>query len=132
MDTVQATEQRLREALAPFGLRLAILFGSMAKGTVRMDSDLDVAVLAQGPLTSDKKMRLMETLALTFDRPVDLIDLHSVGEPLLGRILTEGRLILGTNAERGDLLYRHLVNQEDFVPLQQRILKARRQAWLRQ
>lgn len=124
-------DTRLRAALAPFHLELAILFGSMARGSARADSDLDIAVQDTKPLDTAQRIAMVEALALKFSRPVDLIDLRTVGEPLLGRTLAEGRRILGSNSAHGALLYRHLVEQHDFVPLQQRMLKGRQDAWLR-
>lgn len=126
-----AEDTRLHTALAPFNLELAILFGSVARGSARPDSDLDIAVQDARALTTAQRMAMVEALALEFGRPVDLIDLRTVGEPLLGRILAEGRRILGPASAHGALLYRHLVEQHDFVPLQQRILKGRQDAWLR-
>lgn len=122
----------LRSILTPFGLRAAIVFGSVARGNATADSDLDLAVLGVNALSSKEKMAMIEALALAFDRPVDLVDLQRAGEPLLGCILAEGRQIMGERAHWAELLSRHLVNQADFVPLQDRILSARRAAWLGQ
>ena len=76
-------------------IRLAILFGSLAAGQARPDSDLDLAVDAGRPITADEKMKLIEDLAVELGRPVDLIDLSTVGEPLLGQVVTRGRKLLG-------------------------------------
>ncbi|MEE4300225.1 MAG: HepT-like ribonuclease domain-containing protein [Pseudomonadales bacterium] len=73
------------------GLRLALLFGSAARDALYSDSDLDVAVLATRPLTAEAKRALIEGLARASGRAVDLVDLSTVGEPLLGRILADGR-----------------------------------------
>lgn len=124
-------DTRLHAALAAFNLELAIVFGSMARDTARPDSDLDIAVQGAKPLSTAQRMAMIDALALEFGRPVDLINLRTVSEPLLGRILAEGRRILGPASARGTLLYRHLVEQADFVPLQQRILQGRQDAWLR-
>ena len=123
-------EDQLREVLLPHGLRMVVLFGSVARGEAGPDSDLDVAVLGDGALTVTRKIQLTSDLALHFGRPVDLIDLHTVGEPLLGAILADGKRVIGSSAEWGRQVYRHLINQADFVPLQNRILKARRDAWI--
>ena len=52
----------------------------------------------------------MDELALAFGRPVDLVDLATVGEPLLAQIISQGVKILGAEAAYGDLLYRHIVD----------------------
>ena len=111
-------------------IRLAILFGSLAKGAAHSESDLDLAVGADHPLDTDETMELIADLAEAFGRPVDLIDLSTVGEPLLGQIIAGGRRIVGSNSLYAELLLKHLYNQEDFVPYQRRILKERREAWI--
>ena len=97
------------------GLRLAIVYGSCAKGLQRPDSDLDIAVDMGQVMTPQQHIDIISELALATGRPIDLIDLRKVGEPLLGQILKYGRRIM---------------DSEDFVPLQQRILQERRQAWI--
>lgn len=111
-------------------IQLAILFGSLARGTFRADSDVDIAVLAATPLTSARKSTLIETIAMCTGRPVDLVDLATVGEPLLGHIL-QGKRLVGSTTLQAKLLTRHLLDTADFVPLQNRILQERRQRWIR-
>lgn len=111
-------------------LRVAIVFGSVAKGTARYDSDLDLAVALPQPITIQEKMAMITALAEVLGRPVDLIDLQVVGEPLLGQILTTGKRLLGEDRYFAELLSKHLVNQADFLPYRNRILKQRRQAWI--
>ncbi len=68
-------------------LELAYLFGSLARGSAHPGSDLDLAVLAHPPLSTAERIALIEQLATLAGRPVDLIDLATFGEPLLGEIL---------------------------------------------
>ncbi|MGV6809599.1 MAG: type VII toxin-antitoxin system MntA family adenylyltransferase antitoxin [bacterium] len=110
-------------------LRLAILFGSLAKGTATPSSDLDLAVQMDQPLTVEIKMALIEALALEFGRPVDLIDLRVAGEPLVGEVF-KGRRILGNNTTYGQRFAQHLRDVADFLPYRERILAARRKRWL--
>lgn len=109
---------------------LAILFGSLARNTECIDSDLDLAVSADKPLEANQKMQLIMDLAQAIGRPVDLVDLLTVGEPLLGQIITTGRRILGDNAHYALMLSKHLFNQADFTPYRTRILRERRRAWI--
>lgn len=111
-------------------INLAILFGSMASNTANFNSDLDLAVQADRALTQAEKMQLIEDLAQQFMRPVDLIDLHGVGEPLLGQIIAKGRRILGNDTTYGHLIARHIYAESDFMPYQRRILKERRDKWI--
>jgi predicted nucleotidyltransferase len=123
-------EQQLTEILARHSeLRLAILFGSQASGGVTRDSDIDVAVLADSPLSAEFKLALMQQIALECGRPVDLVDLHTAGEPVLGQVL-KGKRLLGSDASYAPLLTRHLLDAADFLPLQRRILAERKAAWI--
>ena len=111
-------------------LRLALLFGSCATGAQRPDSDLDLAVDMGGVMTAEQHVALMSALALATGRVVDLIDLRTVGEPLLGQILQSGRRILGESDVHAQYITRHVMDVEDFVPYQESILRERRQAWI--
>lgn len=122
----------LLEVLSRFpALELALVFGSVAQGRARAGSDLDIAVSAgRRALTTEERIALIEALAERTGRPVDLIDLHAVGEPLLGQILRHGRRLLGSDGAYGRLLSRHLFDQADFLPYHNRILAQRRAAWI--
>ena len=90
------TDEQLRQVLTEFpSLVLALVFGSYAKGNQRADSDLDIAVQARQALTVTEKMALISALAEHTGRPIDLIDLKAVCEPLLGQIIRHGRRLLG-------------------------------------
>ena len=52
------------------GLELAFVFGSVARGTARDDSDLDVAVQAAKTLSASQKMALIGDLAEKLMSPV--------------------------------------------------------------
>lgn len=118
-------------ALAPFDeIEQVVLFGSLAKGTGRPDSDLDIAVESRRPLTSAQKIDMIEALALASSRPVDLVDLRTAGQPLLTQIVVSGVRLKGSDSAWAGLVYRNIIDNEDFVPLQQRILRARQAAWI--
>ena len=127
----QPIELLLKEVLTQFPqVSLAILFGSVALGRQRPDSDLDIAIAANHPLSADEKMAIISTLAERFGRPIDLIDLGVAAEPLLGQVVRHGRRILGSDTQYGELIRRHLFEQADFMPYRNRILAERRQAWI--
>lgn len=111
-------------------LELAIVFGSVAAGRQRPNSDLDLAVQAQRPLTVEQRIALVGDLALASGRAIDLIDLRTVGEPLLGQILSQGRRLLGSDEVFAELLRKHLFDAADFLPYAQRLVEQRRQAWI--
>jgi len=110
-------------------IRLAILFGSQVTGNARPDSDIDLGLLAQTPLTADFKLQLIKTIGAEFGRPVDFVDLYHVPEPITGQVFKGIRLI-GSDTTYAELLTRHLLNVADFLPLHQRILIERRNRWI--
>lgn len=121
----------LRHALEGFpNIELALVFGSVATGRARFDSDLDIAVAAKRALTSVEKQCLMSALAENTGRAIDLIDLSVAGEPLLGQIVRHGKRLLGSDEAYGQLISRHLMDQADFMPYRNRILAERRAAWI--
>lgn len=125
------TDEHLRAVLAAFPhIELALLFGSVARSDESPQSDLDIAVGARRALSAAQKIALIEALAERTGRPIDLVDLRTVGEPLLGQILRHGRRLLGSDKAYGQLISRHLFDQADFVPYHARILAERRAAWI--
>ena len=83
----QAIDLQIKEALQSFPqLNLVILFGSLALGRQQPNSDLDIALAADLPLNVQEKIAMIGALAERTGRPVDLVDLKVVTEPLLGQI----------------------------------------------
>jgi len=128
---MKTVETMIQAALAPHPeVRLAILFGSLATGRGHHDSDVDLSIDAGQPLELEAKMSLMVQLAECTGRPIDLIDLQTVGEPLLGQILKHGKRLLGEDGLYAELIKRHVFDEADFMPYHRRILKERRSAWI--
>ena len=105
--------------------RLVLLFGSVARGTARPDSDLDIAIDLGRPLTADDKLTLIDALAVASGRPVDLVDLRRAGVPLVGEILDHGKRLVGDVAAHGALMARHVTDVEDFMPAYRRLMQVR-------
>ncbi|TDA68830.1 MAG: nucleotidyltransferase domain-containing protein [Clostridia bacterium] len=69
--------EKARSVLEPVrAIRLAFLFGSAARGRLRQDSDIDVAVLWEGRPTEKQKERLWAVLEEALGVPVDLVSLN--------------------------------------------------------
>ncbi len=110
-------------------IRLAILFGSAAAGSLRPESDVDLAVQCDLPLTAARKAALISSVALISGRPVDLIDLHTAGQPLLGQVL-QGKRLKGCPQQLAQLALHNVLDRADFLPLIERTLAERRRAWM--
>ncbi len=111
-------------------INLAILFGSLSTGNVHQESDIDIAIEKKQPLSAEEKIELISQLALLTGRAVDLVDLSTAGEPILGQILKHGKRLIGTDTAFAEIALKNLYAQEDFVPYIERTLKERRQQWL--
>lgn len=128
---MSALDKQLAQFLSRYPqFKLAILFGSQATGGATAKSDIDLALLANAPMSSSLKLDLIEQIGTSFGRPVDIVDLFFAAEPVLGQVF-KGKRLLGDDVTYATLLTRHLINTADFVPLQQRILSERRDAWIR-
>ena len=122
---------QLQQALAHFdGIELAIVFGSAVTGQLRFESDLDIAVKLRHAMGVEDKMAMISALAEQTGLPIDLIDLYDPPEPLLGQILKHGHRLIGSDIHYAQLVSRHLVEQADFMPIVNRMLKERREAWI--
>ena len=121
----------VKKVLARFAtIDLAIIFGSVAKNQAGAESDLDIAINTQTPLSVKEKIEIISALAEATCRPIDLVDLREVGEPLLGQIVQHGQMIIGSPTQKAALLSKHLIDAADFSPYQTRILAERRNAWI--
>ena len=62
-----------REELERLGVKSLAVFGSVARGEARVDSDIDVLVEFRGPATFDGYMELKFFLEKLLGRKVDLV-----------------------------------------------------------
>ena len=105
-------------------IQLAFVFGSAARGALRPDSDVDVAVLAAAPLSPESKLELMAELSLAMKREIDLVDLSTSWGLILRQVLTTGTLALKrSDTAHAMLLKRMLLDQADMEPLRRRIIE---------
>ena len=86
--------------------------------------------MTDAPVSDHFKMELIETIGIELGCPVDIVDVNDAPEPILGEVF-KGQRLLGDDTVYARLLTRHLLNTADFVPLRERILKERRDRWIR-
>lgn len=85
--------QRLRQAAAFFPeVKLAVLFGSTARGQERPKSDVDLGILLD-PYSPDLRFRVEADLGRAAGRPVDVILLDDAPPLLRFEIAKEGVLL---------------------------------------
>jgi uncharacterized protein len=129
----QAALQQLTDLMSgQEDVDLAIVFGSVATGTARRDSDVDVAVLTREPMSSARKQSLTFAIATATGRPVDLVDLRTAGVHLTSVVLRTGkRMVCRKPRLWAELLARNLIDAADFLPYRERLMTERRQTWIR-
>lgn len=65
-------------------------FGSQAKGGVRPESDVDLALLAREPIPSMRQFEMAQELATQLHCDVDLVDLRTVSTVMRMQVLSAG------------------------------------------
>jgi predicted nucleotidyltransferase len=115
----------VRQALAgDVRVSLAIVFGSVARGAERPDSDVDVAVIVEpGVDLAEVSARIAREVG----REVDVVSLREAGVPLLDAILRDGVVVHEARAGAGATWWsRALLDREVDGPWYARM----RDAWL--
>lgn len=79
--------------LEPLGVEALWVFGSVARGTPRPDSDVDLGGLFHTPPDLDALLGARADLAAIVGREVDLVDLEAVSPILAFQVVKDGRLI---------------------------------------
>lgn len=104
--------EALLEAVTATGrtVEAAWVFGSHARGDARVESDLDLAVLAT-PELGEVRMALMDRIARTLDIDVDLIDMRIASPVLAWEVITTGQLVY----ERDDAVVEDFVRKARFA-----------------
>ncbi len=93
MTELRQTIERVLASGPP--LRLALLFGSQARGSARRDSDVDIAILPTDPaLSLSAENLLVAELERALGASVDLVRLDRVEEALVWRIARDGVVLL--------------------------------------
>jgi predicted nucleotidyltransferase len=105
--TLEARLERAKEILSAHGVEFALLFGSVARGTARPWSDLDVAVYIAEEVRAGMSAldlgRLAAELEIALGWDVDLLVLNTSlrrRPALTHRVLAEGRLFFCKDRER--------------------------------
>ena len=94
-------EQRIADVFTPRSDVMAVyLFGSTARGTARVGSDIDIAVLFDSPpprALGGPRFVVEGELEQALGRPVDLVVLNNAPVDLRARVLRDGRLLVERN-----------------------------------
>ena len=117
----EAVAERLRSFFEadPRGAVAVYLFGSVARGTARSDSDVDVAVLfgeAPPPSFPSLPLSLEGELERLLGRTVQVVSLNQAPPDLVHRVLRDGHLVL--ERDRSTRLRFEVKARNEFFDLQ--------------
>jgi predicted nucleotidyltransferase len=124
--------EKLREVLIRHqDIKLCIVFGSVAKDEYSPDSDLDVAVAAEQPLSADEFLELIEDFSAATNQKIDLLNLMAASGEILRQALSTGSVVQNLDKSLyARLISRMLFNQTDMMPYYDRTLRDRRKRFL--
>ena len=111
-------------------VRLAYLFGSLARGVATAASDIDVAVSLGRKMSAAEKQQLIGDIGAAFGRPVDVVDMESANGAILGRVFMEGIRLIDDVVVRERIAARRANWQTDVAPYLERLRADRRAQWL--
>jgi len=109
----------VRSILHGRGLRLAVLFGSAARGALRDDSDVDVGIVPHDPAQSlHDELALQAALERALCRSVDLVRLDRASVLLRWRVAREGVPLLADPAREWPRFVAWVgIEHAEFAPL---------------
>lgn len=75
------------------------IYGSMARGEGRSDSDVDIAVVQIDPIQPYQALQLRSDLGVRLGRDIDILDLRRASTEIAFQVVGEGQCIWGAENE---------------------------------
>ena len=86
--------EKLDRVARQLDLRLVVLHGSRAEGREEYNSDIDLAVLADGEVTADRRLQIYQRLGEVFTgAPLDISVLNGAQPTFLEMVATTGQAL---------------------------------------
>ena len=95
---IDEVKEKIEPIARKFNLKLAVLFGSVARGNIRSNSDIDIAVVTDLSIFEIPELyrdfrEAFEPIENHYRRDIDLVQIDSMNIVLLKQILREGVLL---------------------------------------
>lgn len=97
-------DKNVREKIAEIAkkhtLKLVVLFGSQATGVIHEKSDIDVALIGNGPIDFNIKLKLADDFSALFQREdVEVVDLETASPTLMHVVVSDGKLLYESESD---------------------------------
>jgi predicted nucleotidyltransferase len=90
---IPPAKDQLQPIAQKYGLRFIVLFGSVARGRVHEESDIDIGVYTEKNITFNRRLKLWLELCQVFNAEIDLAVLNHA-EPVFGALVArDGKLL---------------------------------------
>lgn len=95
MEDILEKREAIKEYARQHGIFLMVLFGSRARGTARLDSDMDIAIHASHVLAPYELAQTSFDISslFGFSGRVDIVDIGAASPLLLSRVARDGVLL---------------------------------------
>ena len=94
MEDLRIDASRLAELCRRYGIARLEVFGSVARGEQRPDSDVDLLYTLEGGRALGREVEyLVESLTEVFHRPVDLVSRRSLHPMIRDRVMAEAETL---------------------------------------
>jgi predicted nucleotidyltransferase len=112
-------------------LKLALIFGSYARGDEHASSDLDIAVAYKNTLDMNELITIGQKISQQINLEVDIVDLREATGVLLQQIMKDRITLVNRDSELyGNIISRRVTEESDYMPLRDNMLAIRRERFL--
>ncbi len=133
MKELKNLKPEIEKLAKEYNLSLVLLYGSQAKGNMRTDSDIDLAVLGTKPISTDDLIALNNDFAQIFKvKEIDVKSLHNTGPLFRYQVMQNSVLLYGRSYDYFSFkayAFRSYHDSKDLFRLKEVLIRKRMQSF---
>lgn len=133
MEKLKNLKPKIEKLAKKYNLSLVLLYGSHAKGEIRKDSDIDIAVLGTKPISTDDLIALSNDFTQIFEAyEIDVKSLHNTGPLFRYQVMQNSVLLYGRNYDYltfKSYAFRDYHDSKDLFRLKEVLIRKRMQSF---
>lgn len=133
MEELENLKPEIEKLAKERNLSLVLLYGSQARGDMRTDSDIDLAVLGIKPISTDDLIALCNEFAQIFEvNEIDVKSLHNTGSLFRYQVMQDSVLLYGRNYDYltfKSYAFRSYHDSKDLFRLKEVLIRKRMQSF---